>query len=123
MLAIVLTLDMGRIIKFYRNENGRCPVEEFLEDLDDKTLAKVLAIFKVIETQDRIPSQYFSKLSGYDLWECRIGFAGQIYRFLGFWGNGALVILTHGFEKKTQKTPQKEIKKALECKAIWERRS
>jgi phage-related protein len=41
---------------------------------------------------------------------------------LGFWDKGALIILTHGFHKKTQKTPRQEIKKALELKADWQRR-
>jgi phage-related protein len=36
---------------------------------------------------------------------------------------GALVILTHGFEKKTQKTPEQEIKLALAYKADWQRRT
>ncbi len=114
---------MTRVIKFYRTASGRCPVEDFLEELDDRTLAKVLAVFKLIETQEMVPVQYFKKLSDYKLWEARIGLGGQTYRFLGFWDKGALIILTHGFEKKSQKTPEKEIKKALGYKADWERRS
>jgi len=114
---------MVREIQFYRTEKGRCPVEELLEDLDDRTLAKIVAIFKLIETQDRVPSQYFKKLVGCNLWEIRVGIAGMAYRFLGFWDEGALIILTHGFVKKTQKTPGKEIQKALEYKADWERRA
>lgn len=113
---------MGRTIQFYRTASDKCPVEEFLEDLDDRKLAKVLAIFKLIEEQDMVPAQYFKKLSDRDLWECRVGLGGQIYRFLGFWDKGALVILTHGFEKKTQKTPEQEIQKALDYKADWQRR-
>ena len=60
------------------------PIEEFLDELDDRTLAKILAVFKLIETQHMVPTQYFKKLSGYDLWERRVGLAGRIYRFLGF---------------------------------------
>lgn len=94
-----------------------------MNELDDRTLAKVLAVFKLIETQEVVPAQYFKKLSGHDLYECRVGLAGQIYRFLGFWDKGNLVILTHGFEKKTQKTPEQEIKKAKDYKADWQRRT
>jgi hypothetical protein len=54
---------MGRVIKFYHTASGRCPVEEFLDELDDRALAKVLAVFKLIETQDMVPVQYFKKLS------------------------------------------------------------
>jgi phage-related protein len=122
LLAIVLTYTVDRIIQFYRTAVGRCPVEELLDELDNRTLSKVLAVFKLIETQPIVPSQFFKKLSGHELWECRVGLGGRIYRFLGFRGTGALIILTHGFQKKTQKTPQKEIKKALDLKANWQRR-
>jgi phage-related protein len=90
--------------------------------LDDRTLAKILAVFKLVETQHMVPTQYFKKLSGRDLWECRVGLGGRIYRFMGFWETGALIVLTHGFQKKTQKTPLQEINKALNLKADWERR-
>jgi phage-related protein len=113
---------MVRIIRFYRTESGQCPVKEFLQELDDKTLAKVLAVFKLIETQAMVPAKYFKKMAGHDLWECRVGLNGQIYRFIGFWGKGAIIILTHGFEKKSQKTPEQEIKKALVYQSDWQRR-
>jgi hypothetical protein len=47
----------------------------------------------------------------------------NISRFLGFWDKGALIILTHGFMKKSQKTPDQEIRKALEYRADREGRS
>jgi len=113
---------MERVIKYYETESGESPVRDFLRELDDLTLAKVLAVFKLIETQPIVPKKFFMKFSGQDLYECRIEYSGQIYRFLAFWEKGAIVILTHGFEKKTQKTPPKEIKKALDYKADWQRR-
>jgi phage-related protein len=121
-LAIVLTLSMDRVIKFYRTASGRCPVEEFLDGLDERALVKVLAVFKLIETQELVPAQYFKKLSGYKLWEARMSLSGQAYRFLGFWDKGALIILTHGFRKKSQRTPDQEIRKALDYRADWEGR-
>jgi phage-related protein len=114
---------MSRVIRFYRTANGRCPVEEFIDELDDRAMAKVLAVFKLIETQDMVPAQYFKKLSHQKLWEARVTHSGQAYRFLGFWDKGALIILTHGFSKKSQKTPDQEIRKALKYMADWEGRS
>jgi len=114
---------MERVIKFYRTQSGKCPVKEFLDELDDRSLAKVIAVFKVIETQSMVPAQYFKKLSGHDLWECRVGIGGMAYRFLGFWNKGAMIVLTHGFAKKTQKTPEAEIRKALKYKSDWEGRA
>jgi phage-related protein len=66
-------------------------------------------------TQD---SELFKKLEKSEIWEFRTLYGGKAYRILAFWDktNGALVIATHGFIKKTQKTPQKEIAKAEEIR-------
>lgn len=58
--------------------------------------------------------ELFKKLDDTDIWELRTLFNGICYRLLSFWDNdeGALIIVTHGIIKKTQKTPSKEIAKA-----------
>jgi hypothetical protein len=58
---------MDRVIKFYTTERGDSPVKEFLAGLNDRTLAKVLVVFKLIETQSMVPVKYSKKLSGHDL--------------------------------------------------------
>lgn len=64
----------------------------------------------IIEQFDIVPQKYFKKLHGTDhLWEVRIQLGNNIFRILGFLDGNDLVILNHGFTKKTQKTPQKEI--------------
>jgi phage-related protein len=50
------------------------------------------------------------------LWEVRIQFGNDIFRLLGFFDGGALLILTNGFVKKTQKTPPQEIGLAIRRK-------
>ena len=57
----------------------------------------------------KVPKTYFKKLSDTDFYEVRIELSGNIYRLLGFFHNGNIVILTNGFQKKTQKTPKSEI--------------
>ena len=65
---------------------------------------------------ERVPAQYFCKMSGTDdIWECRIKLGSNIYRIFAFWDTDE-VILTHGFIKKSQKTPPNEIKRAEEYK-------
>jgi phage-related protein len=61
---------------------------------------------------DVVPASYFKKLGGTeDIWECRIQFGSNAYRILCFFlGNS--VVLTHGFVKKSQKTPAREIERA-----------
>jgi len=45
-----------------------------------------------------------------NIWEVRVHVSGNIFRLLGFLEGDNLVILNHAFQKKTQKTPLKEIK-------------
>jgi len=89
------------------------PAKDFLDSLDDKSREKILFnIWKSRETND---PELFKKLTG-DIWEFRTRFKSKQFRLLAFWdksgGKETLVITTHGFVKKTQKTPKKEIEKA-----------
>jgi phage-related protein len=98
-----------REIQFYRTAAGLCPVEEFLDTLTAKQAQKVLWVLRAVRELSRVPQQYFKKLEGpEDLWEVRAEFGGGAFRLLGFWDAGRLIILTHGFAKKTQKTPERE---------------
>lgn len=57
--------------------------------------------------------ELFKKLDNSDIWEFRTHYSGTAYRLLAFWDTDkdTLVIATHGFIKKTQKNPLKEIAK------------
>jgi len=97
-------------IQFYRTAAGACPVEEFLDSLGAKQAQKVLWVLRAARELPRVPQQYFKKPEGTgDLWEVRAEFGGDAFRLLGFWDEGRLIILTNGFAKKTQKTPEREI--------------
>lgn len=112
-----------RYIEFYRTETDKCPVEEFLDSLNDKQVAKVLWVLKLISELNIIPTTYFKKLVNTDdIWEVRVQFGGNIFRLLGFFEDDCLIILNHGFQKKTQKTPKKEITIAETRKADYIRR-
>lgn len=54
------------------------------------------------------------------LYEIRIKSGTDIYRIFCFFDQGKLIILVNGFQKKTQKTPTKEIKTALKIKDDYE---
>jgi phage-related protein len=99
-----------REIDFYRTASGRCPVEEFLDSLSDKKAEKILWVLRLIKELDPVPKQYFKLLTNTDgIWEVRAQLGSDIFRLLGFFAASQLVILTNGFAKKTQKTPQQEI--------------
>ena len=106
-----------RTVNFYRLPNGNSPVEEFLDSLTGKQAQKVLWVLQLIEELEVIPRQYFKKLVDSEgIWEVRIQFGNDIFRLLGFFDGGALLILTNGFAKKTQKTPPQEIALAVRRK-------
>ncbi len=69
------------------------------------------------EAGARIPKKFFEHITGTDgLFEIRIEFESNIYRIFCCFDEGKLVVLFNGFIKKSQKTPQKEIEKALKIK-------
>lgn len=104
---------MARTIEFYRTETGKCPVEEFIESLNGKDAQKVLWVFRLVGGLDRVPFQYFKKLVGTeDIWECRVPSSAGTYRFFSFFFSENKLIITHGYSKKTQKTDQREIRRA-----------
>jgi phage-related protein len=80
--------------------------------LTDKQAQKVAWNLRVIRDSDFIPKEYFKKLTNTNLWEVRVKFGRNIFRILGFMEKENFIILTNGFQKKTQKTPIKEIKLA-----------
>jgi phage-related protein len=99
-----------REIIFYLTDSGNCPVKEFLDSLTGKQAQKVAWVLKVVEELEMIPTQYMKKLVGTDdIWEIRVQYANDIIRILSFFNGGNLVVLNHGFFKKTQKTPKQDI--------------
>tara|TARA_B100000678_G_scaffold222667_1_gene190245 strand:+ start:3844 stop:4134 length:291 start_codon:yes stop_codon:yes gene_type:complete len=80
----------------------------------NKVQDKIYKVIEIIETYERVPSNYLKALKGtYRLYEARIKLSSNIWRVFCFFDKGKLVILLNGFQKKTQKTPKKEIDKAL----------
>jgi phage-related protein len=102
-----------RRIDFFKTTTGDSPVEEFLDTLSDTQTKKIMWVMKLIRELNPVPSQYFTKLVNTDdIWEVRVQISGNIFRLLGFIEGDRLIILTNGFQKKTQKTPRREIELA-----------
>jgi phage-related protein len=99
-----------RQVLFYKTAATKCPVEEFLDALSAKQAKKVTWVLKLLEELAFVPSQYFSKLENTTgIWEVRAQVGGDIFRILCFMDGNNVVVLTNGFQKKTQKTPRQEI--------------
>ena len=66
----------------------------------------------IIEELGIVPEKYLKHLTGTDLYEIRVSSGNNIFRIFCFFDRGKLVVLLNGFQKKTQKTPLKDIEKA-----------
>ncbi|MCC5934640.1 MAG: type II toxin-antitoxin system RelE/ParE family toxin [Balneolales bacterium] len=99
-----------REIKFYTTQSGKSPITNFLDSLNSKQAKRVTWVLNLVEQKDRVPREYFKKLSGTSgIWEVRVQSGSDIFRLLGFIDDGKFVVLTNGFVKKSQKTPKNEI--------------
>lgn len=83
----------------------------FLQSLPVKARAKVL--YNIIRAQHENDPELFEKLTD-NIWEFRTRYNGMAYRLFAFWDKEtrAMVIATHGLNKKTQKVPRSEIQRA-----------
>ena len=95
--------------------------ENFFVKQRQKVKDKVIWTFILIEEIDRVPETYLKHMDDTDgLFEIRVQLASDIFRIFCFFDEGKLIVLANGFQKKTQKTPKKEIEKALKIKKEYE---
>lgn len=94
-------------------------VIDFLNTLDIKARNKIA--YNIEKSRYILDKELFKKLDDTDIWEFRTLFNGIQYRLLAFWDmdGEVLVITTHGFIKKTQKTPSKEIERAQKIRKLY----
>ncbi|MBR1809410.1 MAG: type II toxin-antitoxin system RelE/ParE family toxin [Paludibacteraceae bacterium] len=101
---------MNRKIYFYKHY-----FKEFLSTLSENVIEKINYALLLLETQDKV-SKKFVKYLRDDIFELRAEYESNIYRVFFIFDEGNIVVLFNGFQKKTQKTPEKELKKAIKLK-------
>ncbi len=112
-INIVNKNEKYRSIIFYKDY-----FEEFFVKQREKVKDKIIWTFDLIEELERIPETYLKHIENTDgLFEIRIRQGSDIFCFFD---KGQLIILANGFQKKIQKTPKKEIEKALKIKEEYE---
>lgn len=92
--------------------------KDFMATLDEKTQLKINQGLLLLATQPRLSTKYVKFVKD-GLYELRTEWNGNIYRVFFIFDNGNIVVLFNGFQKKTQKTPDREINKALKIKAEY----
>ncbi|HBZ65356.1 MAG TPA: addiction module toxin RelE [Bacteroidales bacterium] len=94
--------------------------EKFFLEQSDKVKAKIIWTIQLIEELERVPESFLKQIESTNgLYEIRIKLVRDIFRIFCFFDQGKLIILINGFQKKTQKTPKKEIDKALKIMEVY----
>lgn len=108
-----------RSVIFYKNY-----FEDFFIIQSVKVKKKIIWTIQLIEGLDRVPETFLKHIESTNgLYEIRIRTGKEIFRVFCFFDKGKLIILANGFQKKTQRTPKKEIAKALKIKGEYENES
>ena len=88
--------------------------EEFFKQQSRKVQDKIIKVLDILETVERVPITYLKYVEGTNgLFEIRVQLGSDIFRIFCCFDGNKLVVLFSGFQKKTQKTPSKEIDRAL----------
>ncbi len=96
--------------------------EDFFIKQNQKVKDKIIWTFDLIEIIKRIPENILKHIEGTNgLYEIRVQAGGNSFRIFCFFDKNKLIVLANGFQKKTQKTPMAEIKKALTIKVNYEK--
>jgi len=105
-----------RTIIFYKDY-----FQDFFVKQRDKVRDKIIWTLELIEEIQKIPETYLKYIENTGgLFEIRVQQGRDIFRIFCCFDKGQLVILMNGFQKKTRKTPKKEIEKALKIKEEYE---
>ena len=90
---------------------------DFFGTLKEDVKKKFNWTLKLIATLERVPVKYFKHIKNSSgLYEIRVESGGNIFRVFCFFDKGKIIILINGFQKKSQKTPRKEIEMAEKLK-------
>jgi len=101
-----------RTVIFYKDY-----FEKFFVKQTQKVKDKIIWTLSLIEEIERVPETYLKHIESTDgLYEIRVKLGRDIYRIFCFFDKGKLIIAANGFQKKTKKTPKKEIEIALRIK-------
>jgi phage-related protein len=105
-------------VELYEKVDNKCPVLDFIVSLNPKQQAKIYREIELLKTfGNELHFPHVRKMEGEkynNLWELRIEFASDAFRIFYFMYYQNQSILLHGFQKKTEKTPLKELKIALD---------
>jgi phage-related protein len=108
-------------IEYVELPNGRVPARDFVDSLDDQAAARIDAFVERLRIYgNRMQGKFVKKLTD-DVFELRVKQFDRIFRVLFFYQPGKLIVITSGFQKKTEQTPPGEITRAEQLRKLWMR--
>ena len=90
----------------------------FLKKLTLNEKVKLEKAILLLETEDKIPHHYIKFIRD-GIYEYRVNYGNNEFRVFFIYDGNTIVVLFNGFKKKTQKTPQIEIEKAINLKNMY----
>jgi len=97
-------------VEFYQSSDGSSPVLDWFLEQEPKVQAKFAWIFDLLQERGTLVGMpYVRSIVNSKLFEIRVEQDTNIYRVFYVAYTGERFILLHGFQKKTQKTPKKEL--------------
>lgn len=105
-------MSLQRKIIFHKNH-----FIDFYDNQPEKVQEKIEYVLMILKTVQFVPKIFLTHISGEEgLYEIRVEFESNIYRIFCCFDQGDLILLFNGFQKKSQKTPRKEIRLARTLK-------
>ncbi|MEO8446410.1 MAG: type II toxin-antitoxin system RelE/ParE family toxin [bacterium] len=84
--------------------------QDFYVAQNEKVREKIGYVFRIVKTVEKIPEKFLKHLEGTDgLYEIRVEVGSDIFRMICSFDKGNVVVLFNAFQKKSQKTPKREI--------------
>lgn len=106
-----------RTVVFYKDY-----FSTFIAAQKEEVRKKILWTLKLIEELEVVPESYLKHIEGTKgLYEVRVKQGSDIFRIFCFFDKGKVIVLAKGFQKKTQRTPPNQIKKALKIREEYEK--
>jgi phage-related protein len=105
-------MERNRQLIFFRNY-----FDDFFESQPDRIKSKIDYVLFMIRIAEKIPRKFFEQITDYEgLYAIRIEFESNIFRIFCCFDAGNIIVLFNGFQKKTSKTPKKELELAMKIK-------
>ena len=109
----------GFKIEYVQLPNGKVPARDFVDSLDDKAAARIDAFIDRLRIYGtRMQGKFVKKLTN-DIFELRVKQFDRIFRIFFFYQPGMLIVITSGFQKKTEQTPRNELARADILSRVW----